>query len=104
MRKFIIGALFVLALSGCSNKEQIPEVAFKGTTAEDLIDKPNRELMRKSPPKQYLKSGMSDGDAAVVMSNNNLRSGTVDRRLEDLQQYVCNIFRDPVGEVCKKEK
>lgn len=104
MRKFILGALLVFSLSGCASKDQVPEVAFKGTTAEDLIDKPSRELMRKAPAKQYLKSGMSDGEAAIVMSNNNLRSGTIDRRLEDLQSYVCNIFQDSVGEVCEKGK
>lgn len=94
----------VLALSACSNKDRIPEVAFKGTTVEDLVDKPDRELMRKTPPKQYLKKGTDNGEAAVVISNNNLRAGTVERRLEDLQQYVCNLFHDPVGEVCEKGK
>lgn len=104
MRKFILGMFMVLALSACGNKDRIPEVAFKGTTVEDLIDKPNRELMRTAPPKQYLKSGMDNGEAGVVVSNNNLRSGTIDRRLQDLQQYVCNLFKDPVGEVCEKGK
>lgn len=94
----------VLALSACSNKDRIPEVAFKGTTVEDLVDKPNRELMRTAPPKQYLKSGMDNGEAGVVVSNNNLRAGTVERRLEDLQQYVCNLFKESVGEVCVKGK
>lgn len=104
MRKFILSILMVLALSGCADKDRIPEVAFKGTTVEDLVDKPNRELMRKSPPKQYLEKGTDDGTAAVVISNNNLRAGTVERRLEDLQQYVCNLFHDPAGEVCEKDK
>lgn len=104
MRKFILGMFMVLALSACSNKDIIPEVAFKGTTVEDLVDKPDRELMRKAPPKQYLKKGTDNGEGAVVISNNNLRAGTVERRLEDLQQYVCNLFKDPVGEVCEKGK
>lgn len=104
MRKLILGMFMVLALSACSNKDRIPEVAFKGTTVEDLVDKPNRELMRTAPPKQYLKSGMDNGEAGVVVSNNNLRAGTVERRLEDLQQYVCNLFKESVGEVCVKGK
>lgn len=104
MRKFILGMFMVLALSACSNKDRIPEVAFKGTTVEDLADKPNRELMRTAPPKQYLESGMDNGEAGVVVSNNNLRAGTVERRLDDLQQYVCNLFKEPVGEVCLKGK
>lgn len=104
MRKFILGMFMVLALSGCSNKDRIPEVAFKGTTIEDLAAKPDRELMRKSPPKQYLKKGADNGEAGVVVSNNNLRAGTIERRFEDLQQYVCNLFHDSVGEVCDKGK
>lgn len=104
MRKFILGMFMVAALSACADKEQIPEVAFKGTQVEDLVDKPDRELMRKAPPKQYLKSGMDNGQAGVVVSNNNLRAGTVERRLDDLQQYVCNLFHDSVGEVCVKSK
>lgn len=104
MRNFILSLFLVLALSGCSNKNSIPDVAFKGTQVEDLVAKPDRELMRKAPPKQYLKKGTDNGEGAVVISNNNLRAGTVERRLEDLQQYVCNLFKDPVGEVCKKDK
>lgn len=104
MRKFILGIFMVVALSACADKEKIPEVAFKGTQVEDLVDKPDRELMRKAPPKQYLKPGMDNGQAGVVVSNNNLRAGTVERRLDDLQQYVCNIFKEPVGEVCEKGK
>lgn len=104
MKKFILGIFMVLALTACSHKDSIPEVAFKGTTVEDLAAKPDRELMRKAPPKQYLTRGTSNGEAAVVLGNNNLRAGTVERRLEDLQQYVCNLFKTPVGEVCEKGK
>lgn len=104
MKKLITTAFLVLALSACTPKGSVPDIAFKGTTAEDLVAKPDRELMQKAPPKQYLKRGTDNGEAAVVVSNNNLRAGTVERRLEDLQQYVCNIFKEPVGEVCKKDK
>lgn len=104
MRKFIIGIFMVLALSACSSQDRIPEVAFKGTTVEDLAAKPDRELMRKAPPKQYLTKGTSNGEAAVVIGNNNLRAGTVERRLDDLQQYVCNLFKTSAGEACEKGK
>lgn len=102
MKKFLFAIVFTLALSGCVEKKSIPDVAFKGTQVEDLIDKPDRELMRKAPPKQYLAEGTSNGEAGVIVSNNNLRAGTVERRLEGLQQFVCNLFKEPVGEVCKK--
>lgn len=104
MKKFILSLFLVMALSACADKGKIPDVAFKGTQVEDLVDKPDRDLMRKAPPKQYLKSGMNNGEAGVVVSNNNLRAGTVERRLDDLQQYVCNLFKEPVGEVCLKGK
>lgn len=102
MRKFILVFCMVMVLTACANKDRIPEVAFKGTQVEDLVDKPDRDLMRKTPPKQYLKHGTSNGDAGVIVSNNNLRSATIDRRLQDLQQYVCNLFKEPVGEVCSR--
>ena len=79
-------------------------MSFKGTVAEDLVNKPDRELLQKLPPKQYLSPGMNNGQVGVIISNNNLRAATTERRLEDLQQYVCNIFKDPVGEVCSKDK
>lgn len=104
MRKFILGIFLALALTSCAEKPQIPEVAFKGTQVEDLVDKPDRELMRKSSPKQYLKEGMDNGQSGIVVSNNNLRAGTIERRLDDLQQYVCNLFVESVGEVCDKGK
>lgn len=104
MRKLILGMFMVMALAGCASKDRIPDVAFKGTTVEDLVVKPDRELLRKAPPKQYLKKGTDNGEAAVVVSNNNLRARTVERRLEDLQQYVCNLFKEPAGEVCEKGK
>lgn len=102
MNKIIIGILLVFSLTACSKKEVIPDMAFKGTQVEDLVDMPNRELLRSSPPKTYLKSGMDNGEAGVVVSNNNLRAATIERRFEDLQQYVCNLFKESVGEVCKK--
>lgn len=105
MRKLIIVGLMVTLLSGCgSTKPSPPTVAFKGTTVEDLVDKPNRDLMRLSPPKQRLSPGDTDGKAAIVISNNNSRAGTIERRLDDLQQYVCNLFKESVGEACDKDK
>lgn len=105
MKKLLLSIAFVLCLSGCADKpNKSPEVAFKGTTAEELIDKPDRELMRKLPPKKKLEYGQDNAKNAEVVSSNNLRAGTAERRLGDLQQFVCNIFKDPVGEVCDKTK
>lgn len=101
MRKFIAALFLTLALSSCKSPQSIPEVAFKGTTVEELADKPDRELMLSLPAKQKLSYGDNNGKAAIVISNNNLRAQTAERRLEDLQQYVCNLFKEPVGEVCK---
>jgi len=103
MKKLIIALLLATSLSACSNKQQIPEVSFKGTQVEDLVAKPDRELMRKADPKQKLVKGMDNGQSGIIISNNNLRAASIERRLTDLQQYVCNLFKDPVGEVCVKD-
>lgn len=104
MKKSIFVIFIALALSSCAKTEKIPDMAFKGTTVEDLVDKPDRELMMLSPPKKYLEPGMTNGQAAVVISNNNLRAGTIERRLEGLQKYVCNLFNQSVGESCTEDK
>ncbi len=105
MKKLLACLILVFAMSGCADKpDQIPQVAFKGTQVEDLVSMPDRELMRKSPPKQKLQKGMDNGQAGIVVSNNNLRAGTIERRLDDLQQYVCNLFKASAGEVCIKDK
>lgn len=103
MRKFLLAVSLSFLLLGCSSPT-IDKVAFKGTTVEDLVDKPDRELMLLSPEKKQLPKGVDNGAAAVIISNNNLRAGTIERRLDMLQKYVCNLFKDPVGEVCNKDK
>lgn len=104
MKRLILGLVLIFALSGCADKQTIPEVAFKGTTVEELVDKPNPSLMVKAPPKQKLEKGLPNGKASSIVANNNLRAGAIENRLESLQQYVCNLFKESVGEVCKKGK
>lgn len=102
MKNLFLAMILSVFLVGCSAKKEIPEVAFTGTQVEDLVDKPDRQLMSSPPPKKKLEKGMDNGQAIVVISDNNLRAADIENRLEGLQQYVCNLFKDPVGEVCKK--
>ncbi|QYC52508.1 hypothetical protein [Salmonella phage SSBI34] len=103
MKKKFLGVVLASAIiMGCSNSGDIPDVNLAEVTAEKLLDKPSLELMEKTPPKTKLVKGMDDGKIGEIISNNNLRAGTIEWKYEALQQYVCNIFKEPVGEVCKK--
>lgn len=104
MRRLLIGVILLSAsfLAGCSNKPEIPKVVLQEVTAEKVIDKPDRRLMEVVPAKKKLDHGMDDGQIATTVSNNNLRAGTIEWKYLNLQQYVCNIFKESVGDVCKK--
>lgn len=102
MRKLIVALILAFSLTACTSTSKIPEVAFKGTTVEDLVDYPNPSLMQPTPPAKKLEKGTSDGVALSVMTENNARSLEIENNLSSLQQYVCNMFKKPAGEVCKK--
>jgi len=102
MNNLFFTVVLVLLVSACSNKQKIPEVNLNQVSAENIIDTPDRDLMRLPPQKERLKEGTSNGEAATVISNNNIRAAIIERRLQGLQKYVCNMFKYPVGESCEK--
>lgn len=102
MKRLLIALLLVSALSGCGNK--VPEVVLKPVTVEDIVAKPDPALFKKAPPKIKLVPGEDNGKAIKTITSNNLRSNLLEDRLEDLQSYVCAMFKKPVGEVCPPSK
>lgn len=103
MKTLVLLPFLFLFLFGCSNKNNLQSVRVVDVKLEDLVDKPDRDSLRLTPEKQYLTKGMTNGEIITVLGDNNLRSEIVDRRLQYLQQYVCNLFKDPAGEVCSKK-
>lgn len=103
MKKLILGAVLAITmLSGCADKPKPTPVILDEVKAEHLLDKPDRQLMESVPAKKRLTHDMDDGQIGTVISNNNNRAYTVEWRYKLLQQYVCNMFDKPVGEVCNK--
>lgn len=99
MKKLFLAFVMCLFLVGCQSKEICGPT--EEVTIEKILSKPDIELMKKEPPKQYLEKGSEKSKVAKVISDNNLRSGRVERRLEGLQRYICNTFKDYPKEICK---
>lgn len=102
MNKMIMGIFLILTLlTGCAPKTPPPAPVQK-VTVEDLAPKPDIVLMQNAPAKQYMTQGMNNSQASGVVKYNNLRAQTVEFQRDQLQQYVCTLFRPAVaGPVCE---
>ena len=102
MNKFATMVLLAAMLAGC--KAPPEKVVLQPVAVEDIVGKPDPDLMKAREIPTEIRSGASDYEVTETISNNNLRARTSGRRLDLLQQYVCNLFKEPVGEVCEKGK
>jgi hypothetical protein len=103
LKSAIIGlVLLIISLFavGCTSSPA-PAIPLKAVTVEDLVAKPNPALLDTLPAKKKLVVGATNTEALGVMTSNNIRTIGVENKYRDLQQYVCSLFKDPVGPVCK---
>lgn len=102
MRKFAIVLILCTALLlGCSSKPSV-NIPLAPVTTEQLIDKPDPSLMQPVRPAERLPASPDNATAVQVLTSNNVRSVEIENKFTSLQQYVCNLFKDPVGTVCTK--
>lgn len=104
MKRIIVGIFLSLALlTGCSHETKPEPAPTQNVTVGDIAPKPDAVLMESAPAKQYMVHDMTNSQASGVVKYNNLRAQTVEYQRDQLQQYVCTLFKPAsAGPVCNQ--